>query len=112
MNRVQKLHLIINAECIPDSSRRSNDLAAATVNDISFDVHLSTIDLRDMPYGLLTIRRIDNVIKTIPSGGLYVCLSLNRASKCDRPSTLCSGPTCVYQLSDDRGCCPTSEVPD
>ncbi|GLI62739.1 hypothetical protein VaNZ11_005471 [Volvox africanus] len=108
MNTVRKLHLIIGADCVSEYNRRGNKLTI-TINGFSFNTAITPAQFSGTACGLLTVKRINDFINTIPSDGMYVCLPLDRASKCNRPSTLCFGPTCVYQLSDDMGCCPTSE---
>ncbi|GIL69190.1 hypothetical protein Vretifemale_134 [Volvox reticuliferus] len=110
MNTVRKFHLITDAGCVKDYASKENKLTA-TINGLSFTAAINAVKWEGTTYGLLTIKRITDYINTIPGTGLYVCLALDRASKYNTPSTFCFGPTCVYQLTDDRGCCPTSEVP-
>ncbi|GLI63683.1 hypothetical protein VaNZ11_006722, partial [Volvox africanus] len=115
MNSVRNLHLIINANCLPDFTKSKVNATISSGLHNRLPITSTSIQWKGTTYGMLNIKRINDFYFTLDKGTqgllLEICLPLGAAKVCNSPSTLCFGPTCVYQLDDDLGCCSTSEVP-
>ncbi len=83
----------------------------ATINGVTVYPYYSLKSWRGQTYGLMAVSRLADIFPITPSGGLYMCLALDRRSTCGTPQALCYGGSCVHSLFDaDMTCCPADQA--
>ncbi|GLC49701.1 hypothetical protein PLESTB_000277500 [Pleodorina starrii] len=110
MKAVRRVDIVVAAECAKQTPKASRSV---TINGLPTTAGFSiTVAQNGAAFGLMSVRRINQLIPKVPARGLYLCMALDKDSSCGTPESLCYGSGCTFQvLSPDFKCCPTGEAP-